>query len=237
MKNTTELTTANVTNILNWYALEGQGNWGTWGKYPSLPVGANYHSFDTCHLCLTFDKMVTFGGNEFNCITDGRNAPGKNLITISISELVRICKSQGVEFANEYMTSEKANELAAARLNDAKKTVIDFEKMATYEFQEPQVRAQIESALSNVVVNKVAGSPISERIEGYEVVITNYCEKEQATFIVDLTLKLKNSRKTAGTYTASNVNIEEAVARFTNERVAAYSANLARHRDTLAKMQ
>lgn len=109
--------------------------------------------------------------------------------------------------------------------------------MSTYEFQEPKVRAQIESALSNVVVSKVAGSPIAERIEGYELVITNYCEKEQATFIVDLTLKSKNSRKTAGTYTASNVNIEEAVTRFTNERVAAYSANLARHRATLTKMQ
>lgn len=115
-------------NILNWYALEGQGNWGTWGKYPSLPVGASYHSFDTCHLRLTFDKLVSFGGNEFNCVTNGRKVPGNGLASITISELVRICKTQGVEFANEYMTSEKANELAAARLTDTKKPLVNLKR-------------------------------------------------------------------------------------------------------------
>lgn len=236
-KSVVELTTSNVTSILNWYALEGQGNWGGWTHYPALPVKASYDSFDTCHLRITLDKIVSFGGQEFNCITTCRRVPGKKLICISISELVHICKSQGVKFANEFMTFDKAQEISAANLNDAKETVNRFEEMSTYKWQEPRVRQQIEDELNNIVVNKIPGSPIPEFIEAYPITITNYTGKEQATFMVNLSLKHKNSKKTAGTYSASPVNVEDAVTKFTNERVANYSDNLAYHKATLAKKQ
>lgn len=234
---TTELTIANVTSILNWYALECSENWGTWGRYPSLPVGASYDSFDTCHLRITFTSNVSFNGESFNCIADRRHVPGKNLKSISINRLAKLCKAAGVEFVNEYMTADKAAELANKRLADAGKTVADFEIMATYEFQRMMVREQIMSALDSVVVAKEFGKSIPESINGHSLTVKNYCQKEEATFIVDLTLEAKNSRKTAGKYVAASIDIEEAVTRFTNERVAVYSANLERHKQTLAELQ
>lgn len=231
-----ELSISDVKAILNWYALEGTSNWGTWGNYPKLPIGASYNSFDTCHLRITLNGTATFKGEEFNCISDGRRVPGKNLEVITINTLVALCKEEGVEFANEYMTADKAAELTNKRIEDARKTVEQFEEMATYQWQEPKVREQIMNALNNVVVAKEFGKSIPETINGHSLTIKNYCEEEEVTFVVDLILVSKNSRKTAGTYKAAPIDIEEAVARFTNERVAAYAANLERHTQTLTEL-
>lgn len=137
----------------------------------------------------------------------------------------------------DYYTDEAEKNRANIRLEKAQKTVADFEIMATFEYQEAKVRAQISTELNNVLVRKIPGNPIAEHILSHCLNITNYCGKEQVTFTVDLTLKSKNSAKTVGTYIASPVDIEAAVILFANERVADYNENLLRHKQTLLDMQ
>ena len=233
---TTELTIANVTEILNWYVLEGQSNWGTWGNYPNLPIGASYNSFDICHLRITLKGTATFKGETFNCIADGRKVPGSNLEVITINTLVALCKEEGIAFSNEFMTADKAAELSNKKVEDARKTVEKFEEMATYQWQEPKVREHITNALNNVVIAKEFGKSILETITGYALIIKNYCEKEEVTLIVDLTLTGRNSKKTAGYYKAAPIDIEEVVSIFTKERVASYRVNLERHKKTFNQL-
>jgi len=231
-----ELTIRNVTDILNWYALEGQFNWGTWDNYPNLPIGASYKSFDTCHLRIILKGIATFKGKTFNCIADGHNVPGINLEVITINTLVALCKEEGIAFATEFMTSEKAKELNDKKVENARKIVEEFEEMATYQWQEPKVREQITNALNNVVVRKEFGKSIPETITGYALTIKNYCDKQQVTLVVDLHLKGRNSKRTAGYYKAAPIDIEHAVTLFTNERVASYSACLERHKQSLIEL-
>ena len=74
--------------IVKWYDEIGQSNWGTWGNYPKLPVGASFHSFDTCHLRIKLDSPMKFGNQTFKFIADSRKVPGVgNSGVVSIYEL------------------------------------------------------------------------------------------------------------------------------------------------------
>jgi len=236
----TQLTIKNATDILNWYALEGSSNWGVWGNYPTLPVGASYHSFDNCHLRLLLSQDVEFGGEVFNCIiAGGRPSGSKVREVITLTKLKAICEANGASFVNEYMTIDKANELSAARLAGAKKTVANFEVMATYEWQEVRVREQVMTELNKIHIAKTPGSPLAKSVENYSLTIKNYCEKGEATIIVNAELASTNSKKTAGTYKAITPDmdkVEEIISEFTNERVASYSSNLNHHRKSLSEL-
>ncbi len=236
----TNLSIQNVKDILNWYALEGSYNWGIWGNYPTLPTGASYHSYDNCHLRLLLDQDVEFGGEVFNCIIDGGRPSGNNVREITtLSALKGICESNGVAFVNEYMTVDKAAELTNSAIINARKIVTDFEKMATYEYQEVNVREQIMTELSRISVGKTPGSPLAKSIDNYTLTFKNYCEKQEAAIVVNVELCSTNSKKTNGTYAAINPDmnqIEAIIKTFTNERVASYTANLNRHRQTLAEL-
>lgn len=235
--NTLELTLENVTDILNWYALEGSVNWGTWGNYPNLPVSASYHSFDTCHLRIKLEKMVSFKGHVFNCIADGRRVPGSNLKTISIYALLCAAKEEGVQF-NGYMTLEKEAERKREYFEKAAQVVRDFEAASKYEVQEKAVREQLQNAFDHVSVHRVKGQSLPNTITDFALEIRNYCENETATIIVDLVLTGRNARNTAGRYKVVSVksDVEEVVRRFTNERLESYLSNLERHRNTLAEL-
>jgi hypothetical protein len=73
--------------ILVWFAKFGNTNWGTWGKYPKLPVGASYLSYDTNPCQINLSSPVTIDGENYNCITKGRPVGAKWSNAISFFDL------------------------------------------------------------------------------------------------------------------------------------------------------
>jgi hypothetical protein len=238
---TVKLSLENAKDILNWYAIEGQSNWGVWGNYPSVPVGASYDSFENCRLRILFDNDVEFEGTVFNCIATSRFVPGKKVNNVISPAFLRdLVKEKGVEFVNDFMTADKALSIKNKALEEAKKIVVQFETMSKYEYQESKVREHIQNSLNRISINKEHGNPFSDIIYKYELVIKNYAEKEIATILVDVEYVSCNARKTCATYKCININeaqLEDIVRVFTNERVASYSANLERHRKTLLDLK
>lgn len=101
MKNAIMLSRENAKSLVNWYNTEGQSNWGVWGNYPSLPVGASYNSFDTCLCRILFDKDVFVEGSDevFNCIATSRKVPGSKVKnSIGFETLLELSKSDEEKF-------------------------------------------------------------------------------------------------------------------------------------------
>lgn len=71
------LTKENAQALITWFENEGQSNWGTWGNYPTLPVGATYLQYDTNACQINFDQTVEINGGAINCISVSRHTVGK----------------------------------------------------------------------------------------------------------------------------------------------------------------
>jgi len=85
MKN---LSKQNAIDLINWFETTGQKNWGVWGNYPSLPVGASYLSYDTNPCQINLSETISINGEEYNCISNNRHTVGKKWNkTISFEDL------------------------------------------------------------------------------------------------------------------------------------------------------
>lgn len=104
MKNSITLTKEQGIAIINWYETVGQSNWGVWGNYPSLPVGASYLSYDTVACQINLDQKIEIDGDKYNCITTGRFSVGKKLDKNISFEALKEWAVDG------YLAAKKANE-------------------------------------------------------------------------------------------------------------------------------
>lgn len=112
MATTVELTRQEVLSILVWRATDGRGNWGGWGKYPRLQVGASYLQYDTNPCQINLSKNIYVCGDTYNCITDGTPVGSKWIYSISFgrlqnfyditdSEIATAVKNKGTEMRNK----------------------------------------------------------------------------------------------------------------------------------------
>ena len=108
----TTLTETQATAIINWYDTIGTRNWGTWGNYPSIGVGASYHSFENCPCRIKFDTLIEIDGHAYQGIADVRN--------------------QLVPGAGDYMHIETLKELFIDGYNDAKNAKIKDSEEACF---------------------------------------------------------------------------------------------------------
>lgn len=105
------LTRENAINILSWLKSEGQSNWGGWGNYPSIPVSAQYLSYDTNHCQINFGECILVGEDLINCITTGRPVGQKWDKPISFSSLQEIFQISDSEVSTEISKKENAEKL------------------------------------------------------------------------------------------------------------------------------
>lgn len=105
------LTRESAINILVWMKSEGQNNWGGWGNYPSIPVSAQYLSYDTNHCQINLEKSVFVGKDLINCITTGRPVGQKWDKPISFSYLQEFFKISDSEVSTEISKKENAEKL------------------------------------------------------------------------------------------------------------------------------
>ena len=65
--------------IINWYDSKNP-NWGSWGNYPTLPVGASYLQYDIVDCVIKLKEPLSLNDGENECfkfITSGHyNTPG-----------------------------------------------------------------------------------------------------------------------------------------------------------------
>lgn len=163
-----ELTQKNVEDIINWYYDTGVGNWGTWKDYPTLPVAATYHSFDTCHFRAVLSEKVSFDGSTFNCITDSRKVPGEGLTPISIHALKRALIEKGVAFHGEF-TKGFAHQQRIGQLKELKERVDRFAEIYTYDYHYNRSYSLIKTRLEFLKLDK----PMQEKLLSYRIVIKN----------------------------------------------------------------
>ncbi len=129
MKKGITLSKENAIAIIRWYESKSE-NWGSWGNYPTLPVGASYLQYEDCECIIKLDCRVSLadGENEnFKYITSGsgRNTPGVKEADdyISFYSLKNWCLPEEAKAAEEL---RRAAHLSA--YNEAKS---NFEKLPT----------------------------------------------------------------------------------------------------------
>lgn len=155
--------------IIDWMNEEGIHNWGSWGHYPALPIGASYHSFDTCQVRIKLDEVIELPNGELcDMIIKGRPV-GKCSNPISIFEIVQICKEAGIEFENEkeFLTKSKFNRVKSEKLEYQKKLVAEFEtKYATYEYNYSEAKKTIQNLIDyGKYVPKNGTMPVEEMVD------------------------------------------------------------------------
>lgn len=102
----TNLNRNQVLALLVWKATIGTGNWGGWGKYPSLPVGASYRQYATNQCQINLDKAVMVDGKGYNCITNGRPVGAKWDRPIGFGDLQAAFAISDEEIAHEIANND-----------------------------------------------------------------------------------------------------------------------------------
>lgn len=135
-------------NILDWYNTTGKSNWGTWGNYPKLNVGASYHSFDVCHCRILLDETVQLDDEDkttFNCISDGRRVPGAKVKNyIDFSDLADYLKTP----------EEKNNELFEGYGRDYDRAKEKQKEEIEYNAQSHEDKLIVETLLNEIQLNR-----------------------------------------------------------------------------------
>jgi len=76
MTTTKELSKEQGIAIIRWYDSKSE-NWGSWGNYPVLGLGASYLQYDTNPCQINLDIPVMINGEKYNCISCGRSVGKK----------------------------------------------------------------------------------------------------------------------------------------------------------------
>lgn len=71
-----KLTKEQAISLINWYLINKNSNWGSWGDYPDLPCGANYLQYDTNPCQVNLDESILVGNDEINCFIHSRHVVG-----------------------------------------------------------------------------------------------------------------------------------------------------------------
>lgn len=165
------LTKQNAVDILVWYFTEGQGNWGGWGKYPSLPVGASYQQYESNPVQINFTEIVSIGEANFNCISKKRSVGQKysSYITFSFLQEYFGIASAEIQAVIEAKETSEQKKLVQRWLSHAEKMLINDDYAPfTGSIEQIFIKSERESANYNAPIGRVifANAPGNELFFG-----------------------------------------------------------------------
>jgi hypothetical protein len=218
--------------IINWAATEGVNNWGAWSHFPK--IDARFLSYEKCKIFIKLNHIYLIDGVKVSAIiNDGGVPPKRGKDVITLSDVKRILKKDGVKFDGDVTHDFFVENL----LNEKKrieKVICDFKNLYTnYDYQKELVVKQFEKEMTRIEVKRILGEPFLKEID-YILNIKNYCGEKEGALKIKATLTGNNARKTKGLYKATSFDqslYNDLVELFTQEHLDSAAKMLKIHLD------